>query len=229
MILDLGVNDTIIGTVKEDSYPSKIKVGHFNNVNIEQIVKLKPDYIFCATISQEKIYQKLRKFDLNIIQISILSINDLKENYLKIGNIFQIEEHAKEISKRIDSIIKSFKPLEQTYMGIIWYSPIITFGENTFQGDLLKQFGLKNSMGNVRKWFTMTSKEKIVKKDPQIFFIFMKKGHRIKKKIMKSKTFKNLSFVKQDRIIIIEYYDDFLQPSLRSIVFLQKLYDRLKK
>ncbi len=229
MLQDLSLGNSICGTVKEDSFPKGVKVGHFMNINYEKIISLKPEYVFCVGITQERIFKKLKEFKINAVQIRIFSVKDLKKNYIMLGNIFHLEERAKKINERIDTIIKGFRPLNKTYMGIIWYSPMVGFGKNTFQADLLKQLGLNNSLGYVKKWYRMISKESIVKNNPQLFFIVMKKGDKIKNKIMKSKTLKNLSFVKNKKIIVIDDYDNFFQPSLRSLFLIEKLYEKMKK
>ncbi|PIU29239.1 MAG: cobalamin-binding protein, partial [Candidatus Hydromicrobium americanum] len=66
----LGLDKEIVGVSTYCGRTLKTKnkeiVGEFSQVNIEKILSLRPDYIFCTGLEQAPIITKLRRLDLKV-------------------------------------------------------------------------------------------------------------------------------------------------------------------
>ncbi len=222
ILVDLELSDSITATIAEDIFPTTLKVGNFSKVNIEKIIKLKPDYVFYTAISQEKDGENLKKFKVPSKKIYISSIQELKESYILLGKMLDREKRASEIVKNIDKILKDIPKFNgKKVLGLIWTNPYYTFGERTFQGECLKILGLKNIASNLKDRYGIIKKEDIIRRNPDIIFIFIENGDLIKKDIIIDRAFNNISAIRSGRVYVIKNYDNFLQPSLRSMIFLR--------
>ena len=154
LLVDLGLEGSIIGLTKFCVHPSQIRktkvvVGGTKKVNFEKIKSLQPDIIICNKEENTKeMVVELQK--TTPVWISdIVTIDDSLDMILKLGNLFHVKERARVLIDEIISERESFlsytknnKSFKVAYL--IWKNPYMIAGNNTFINELLKLNNFEN-------------------------------------------------------------------------------------
>ncbi|MFA5272486.1 MAG: helical backbone metal receptor, partial [Candidatus Omnitrophota bacterium] len=111
----LGLDKEIVGVSEFCNYPSralsKEKVGTFSQPNIEKILSLKPDIIFCTGLEQAPLAENLKKLKLNVVISDPSSIDSLFVSIAEIGKLTNKEKQADLLIKRMEGSINEIKSL----------------------------------------------------------------------------------------------------------------------
>ncbi|MBU1869289.1 MAG: ABC transporter substrate-binding protein, partial [Candidatus Omnitrophica bacterium] len=182
----------IVGVSTHCDYPqgvkTKEKIGTFSDPNIERIVSLKPDVIFCTGLEQASIINKLKQLKLNIHVSDPTNMKELFASIIDIGKETGREKQARtliiDMQKDIDSVTKQFKgiPKEKRPRVFveIWNDPLMTAGKSSFLDELIDLAGGTNIAGIANKAFTHFSPEQVIKQDPEcIILTYMYEGQPI--------------------------------------------------
>ena len=155
LLVDLGLEDAIVGVTKFCVYPTHLRkfktvVGGTKNINIDKIIALQPDIILC---NKEENTQEIVSECSKIAQVyvsDIYTIKDTLEIVNWFGEIFNCEEKAIEINTKLHQLLENFKvfikdkkTLKVAYL--IWKNPWMVAGNKTFINHLL----LLNKFENV--------------------------------------------------------------------------------
>lgn len=121
-------------------------VGIQNNVNIEMVIELKPDFIFCGT--EKETVEKFEKLGYNIAAIYPNNVEQILNELLLYGKIVNREKEAKIIfdylKSNLDSIVQITKTIEKSNFPKVYY--IRTDALTTLGGEL--QGGIFNLAGS---------------------------------------------------------------------------------
>ena len=105
ILFALGLDKEIIAVTSLCNYPAlarqKEKIGTFSQPNIEKILFLKPDIIFCTGLEQARTVIKLKQLKQNIFISDPANINELFKSIMQIGKITRKEQEAKEDRKSV--------------------------------------------------------------------------------------------------------------------------------
>ena len=152
LLFDLGLADKIVGITKFCIHPqewskTKTKIGGTKNFRLDEIKKLQPDLI---------IGNKEENYEDGILELEktypvwmsdVSSFEQALEMVKSLGEITTCEKQAQEI---IQSIVVSFDKLNRNPLAsvlyLIWKSPWIAVGRNTFIDNMLSKIGLENSI-----------------------------------------------------------------------------------
>lgn len=148
LLVDLGLEDRIVGVTKFCIHPTHLKnqkkvVGGTKKVHIDRIKALSPDIIICN--KEENTEEMVAKLEaIAPVWISdIKTIVDCIDMIQSFGNLFSVEEHANEIVDSLKKELDSFKRfinesrrLKTAYL--IWKEPYMAAGKNTFINELLE-------------------------------------------------------------------------------------------
>ena len=152
LLFDLGLADKIVGITKFCIHPqewskTKTKIGGTKNFRLDEIKKLQPDLI---------IGNKEENYEDGILELEktypvwmsdVSSFEQALEMVKSLGEITTYEKQAQEI---IQSIVVSFDKLNRNPLAsvlyLIWKSPWIAVGRNTFIDNMLSKIGLENSI-----------------------------------------------------------------------------------
>src|SRR5262249_16694384 len=97
----LGLNKEIVGTSNYCDYPEQArhtqKVGDVLNPNIEKIISLHPDAVFCGAWKGQ-LPDTLRKMGINVVEIhDARNLDDVFNNVILIGKKIEREKQAEVI------------------------------------------------------------------------------------------------------------------------------------
>lgn len=171
----LGAQDSLLAVSTTCYYPreatQKIRVGDSYYANLEEIVKLKPDYLLSFYTSKpllagiEKTHTKVLYFEYN-------KINDIYKNITTLGKLTGKEKKALELNNSIKSRIASAKtshPKKVLYL--LQMEPYISIGKSSFISDVIKASGQNSVTASLNLYYPSLSPEFIVKSNPDIIVL----------------------------------------------------------
>ncbi|MDP9960854.1 ABC transporter substrate-binding protein [Chryseobacterium lathyri] len=154
-LFDLGLSENeVVGRTKFCIHPeSKVKtipvIGGTKNINIDKIRALQPDLILAN--KEENIKEQVEAL-MNDFKVIVTNVETIEDNYylLKtLGNLFNKEERAQQFNLKIYEVLEQAK-LDSTVKVayLIWKSPYMTIGSDTFIHRILSEIGFKNIFKN---------------------------------------------------------------------------------
>ncbi len=183
ILFALGLKNEIIGVSSFCDFPkealSKEKVGSFSQANIEKILSLKPDIVFCTGLEQNPIVTELRQLKLKVYVCDPSDLKELFSCILEIGRMTQKEKEAlaliqtmnasiKEIALSVAAIPVSKRP--KVFVEI-WHDPLMSSGQGSFVDELITLAGGINIAHDMRKPYSYYSPEQVLEHNPDIIIL----------------------------------------------------------
>ena len=149
MLFALGVGDKVVGVTYHDTYPleatKKTIVGGFFAPDLKRIENLHPDLIFCAKFHKDVINYFKNK--VKVIVLEAHSVNDIYKNIEFLGNLFNKQQKAEMLIKKMKSQINliqkklKFIPKNKRRKVVRIMGPGFVPGKNSFQIDVIRKAG----------------------------------------------------------------------------------------
>lgn len=148
LLVDLGLEDEIVGVTKFCIHPPHIKqektiVGGTKNIHIDKIRALNPDIILCNKEENTKEIVALCEQVTTVHVSDIFTINDTIELIKQYGELFDKNKEASKLIQELNfklndfrNFIKEYPPKKVAYF--IWRNPWMVAGNNNFINYLLK-------------------------------------------------------------------------------------------
>ncbi|CAA7385785.1 ABC transporter substrate-binding protein [Chryseobacterium fistulae] len=158
-LFDLGLTEKeVIGRTKFCIHPQeKVKnvpiIGGTKNINIEKITALKPEIILA---NKEENNKEQIEALMQHSKVIVTNIENIEDNYhlLKtLGTLFNKEEKAQLFNSKIQTILNQTKlcsTLKVAYL--IWKTPYMTVGSDTFIHKILSEIGFENIFKNKTRY-----------------------------------------------------------------------------
>ena len=239
ILFALGLDEEIVGVSSYCNYPLKAKdkekVGTFSQPNIEKILSLKPDYIFCTGLEQALAISQLRRLNLNVYVGDPVNMEELLNSIRNIGKIVGKEWEAEnliknmkseieEISSKVKLIPESKKP--KVFIEI-WYGPLTTAGKGSFIDELLTLAGGINIAYDTKRAYSIFSPEEVIKRNPDCIILAYMDKEKPLKLVGERFGWKGISAVKNNRLYNDINPDLLLRPGPRIVQGLKEIYKRL--
>jgi iron complex transport system substrate-binding protein len=239
ILFALGLDDEIVGVSSYCNYPpqakNKAKAGDFSSPNMEQIFFLRPDYIFCTGLEQDKTISQLRSFKFKVNVSDPATVSELFSSIEEIGEITNKRAEAarlinamKDDINLISSKIKLIPDDKKTRVFLeIWHEPLMTAGKGSFVDELISLAGGINIARDLTRPYSNFSAEKVVSLNPQcIILAYMDKEAPVK--LLSAR----LGWDRVDAVIKNRVFNDIdpdilLRPGPRITKGLKELYKRL--
>ena len=207
----LEVEDRLIGCTiyAPECAKNKEKVGTVIDINLERIIKLKPDLVLATSLANPKQVEKLRKLKIKVVVFhQARSFQELCDQFLKLAKLVGKEDKASQIIKEVKEKVKSIrdktKDLKRAKVFIqVGAKPLFTAGKNSFVNDFIEFAGGINIAKDTE--FGIYSREKVLEKNPDVIIIVTMGIRGIKEKEIWQR-YKNINAVKSKRIYIIDSY-----------------------
>ena len=177
-VCTLGACDNLIGVDKYSNWPNSInqlpKLGGLLDINVEGIVKLKPDLILLSRSSQAK--QKLQSLGFRVESFEIQNLEDLHRTLILLSKILQLQKgdaKAEQVWQDIQIQIHLARlKVPKEFVGATVYFEAGVGGyaaaPSSFIGELLAQLGLVNIVPADTKPFLRLNPEFVVRSNPSI-------------------------------------------------------------
>ncbi|MDD2679460.1 MAG: cobalamin-binding protein [Candidatus Omnitrophica bacterium] len=239
ILFALGLGEEIAGVSAYCNYPAeakaKAKVGDFSHPNIEKIVSLKPDYIFCTGLEQAPVVEELKHLKLKTYVSDPASIEGLFKTIEEIGVITHREQEAtaliRKMQEDIEKIRAQTKLIPQNakvrVFVEIWPEPLMTAGKGSLIDEIISLAGGINVAHDVKRPYSNFSAEKVVSLDPQVIILaYMDRASPLK--LVEARFgWANIAAVKDKRVFNDIEPDLLLRPTPRITEGLKKLYKKL--
>lgn len=177
LLFDLGLKEQIVGITKfcifpDELFRSKPRIGGTKNLNIDKIIALQPDLILANKEENQK--EDIEKLSARF-PTYVTDIKTLEDAIEKIDIIGQLT-NTKAIGEGIiQSILSRFSSLKEfkikpkvAYM--IWKSPIMVAGGDTYINDMLERAGFENAFKHLSRYPIV---EEARLGDTQIDYVFL--------------------------------------------------------
>ena len=239
ILFALGLNEEIVGVSSYCNYPQKAKsmenIGEFSHPNIEKILSLKPDYIFCTGLEQAYIITELRRLNLKVYVSDPTNIEELLNSIKDIGRITGKVKEAKELIKNMESEIKEISskvkliPLEKKPRVFIeiWHAPLTTVGKGSFIDELLTLAGGVNIAHDAKRAYSIFSPEEVIKRNPDCIILAYMDKEKPAKLVGERFGWSEISAVKNNRLYNDINPDILLRPGPRVTQGIKEIYKRL--
>jgi iron complex transport system substrate-binding protein len=239
ILFALGLNDEIVGVSSYCNYPpeakKKEKVGNFSQPNIEKIVFLKPDYIFCTGLEQAPIISSLRRLGLKVYVADPSSISQILSSIKDIGKITgktkEAESLTEKMRKDIEEIslkVKVIPPEKRQKVFLeIWHDPLSTAGIGSFVDELITLAGGINIASDTKRAYSIFSPEEVIKRNPDCIIIaYMASGNAAKSMAARF-GWSDVAAIKNNRVYADIDSDLLLRPGPRVVEALKEIHRRL--
>ena len=215
IISSLLLVDNLVGVTSNDDFPPKVKklpkVGSML-LNVEEIVKLKPDLILASSLNDSLSIEKLKSLGFRVISLKLDTLKDIFDSIKLVGKIthrdLQAQKVINDINRRILLLEKKVSYLPFAKRKKVWLeldSNLYTAGGNTFLDSLITIAGGRNVARNLKNWPSV-SEEQVIFWNPEVIIVTYPKGREV---VLNRKSFKKVDAVKYKRV----YYVD---PSILS-------------
>jgi iron complex transport system substrate-binding protein len=239
ILFALGLDDEIVGVSQFCDFPQKAstkeRIGTFSDPNIEKIISLKPDIVFCTALEQAPAITKMQQLGLKVCVSDPSNMEELFASIREMGKLVHREARAEslisEMNSGIDNVRNSVSniPKENRPKVFIeiWHSPLMTAGKGSIVDELVTIAGGANIAYDTRIPYSSFSSEEVVRRDPDcIILTYMQRGDSLNA-VSSRLGWGNISAVKNRRI-----YNDIdssllLRPGPRIVDGLRKLHKRI--
>lgn len=181
LLSDLGLDEEVVGITKfcvhpHDKFQSKPKIGGTKKLNFEKIKELNPDLIIGNKEENEKEQILELKKHYSVWMSDIHNLDDALEMILKIGDITNANEKAQQLIKLITNNfaelnIRNSKFKIQRAAYLIWKSPYMSVGKDTFIDNMLSYCNLKNVFSSSSKRYPEISEQDLKDARPDIILL----------------------------------------------------------
>jgi len=239
ILFALGLDQEIVGVSSYCDYPAqakhKTKVGNFSEPNIEKIISLKPDYIFCTGLEQEPVIARLRQFNLNVYVADPVNIEELFKTIKEIGGLTHRVEEAGALIGKLKMEVEAVTsqagliPLNKrikVYIEI-WHEPLMTAAKGSIVDELITLAGGINIAHGLIRPYCNFSAEKIVSSNPQCIILGYMDKERPLKLIKQRFGWDKIEAVKNNRVFNDIDPDLLFRPGPRITKGLREIYKRL--
>jgi iron complex transport system substrate-binding protein len=240
ILFALGLDEEIVAVSSYCNYPTqaqtKIKVGTFSSPNIEKIISLKPDIVFCTGLEQQDTIRKLRQLNLNVFVSDPANFKELFQSIKDIGALTHREKEADALIAKMKADIEevglsaqAMPPRKRPKVFVeIWSQPLMTAGKGSFVDELINLAGGINIAYDTKRPYSYFSAEQVIKRNPDCIILgYMQKDSS--KKIMEKRFgWKNISALKNNRIYNDINPDLFLRPGPRLTEGLKEIHRRIR-
>lgn len=206
----LNSQDKLIGCTSycEDAKPdNKEIVASAIQVNIEKVIKLKPDLVIATTITGLETIEKIKKFNIKVETFSSpASFEKICDQFKKLGELTNKKELADKIIHQTKTKVDSLKQVNTwEYPPRIFFQigakPLFTVIPNTFMNDLIQFAGGINIAADLTRG--SISRESVITRNPDVILIVTMGILGMEEK-KKWQGFEQLSATKNKKIFIID-------------------------
>lgn len=239
ILFALGLDGEIAGVSSFCDYPlearKKDKVGSFSRPNIEKIIFLKPDIVFCTGLEQAPIIDKLSRLKIKVFVSHPANMKELFASIREIGAVVNREKEAEALIQGMKAKIekvtaKTALVAEENKPRVFieyWNNPLMTAGPGSFIDELISLAGGRNIAYDTKRPYSYFSPELVVKRNPDCIILAYMVNEEAAQAIKARLGWQEISAVKNNRVYADIDSDLILRPGPRIVKGLAELHKRL--
>lgn len=230
---DVGGGDLLVGATRFATFPAEAaklpRVGSYVNLDIEKIVKLKPQLCLATKDGNPKAsVERLESLGIPVFVFDPKSLEDVIDTVVRLGEIYGMEEQAAVLvsgyQRRLDKValqLEGVKDRPRVFFQID-AQPIFSAGSDTFLHQLLVRSGAVNLAADRSGYPRYSWEELLVMKPDVVLLASMGGGYSEQELRARWEAWPQIPAVKQDSLHIVDA-DLFDRPSPRLIDALEYL------
>lgn len=209
----LGVEDRIVGVTIYCSRPPraalKEKVGNVTHVNVEKMIRLKPDLVVATALTDSHLVKKLRQAHIRTeLFPEPKSFDALNEQFIRLGKTVGKEQEARKIvaqaSERVrvitDRVAAQGRPKVLCQIGA---NPLFVAVGDTLLSDMIERAQGENIAQTAKIGFY--NREEVIRKNPDVIII-VTMGVAAENERVRWQKFRSINAVRNGRIFVMEAY-----------------------
>ncbi len=207
----IGAQDKLVGCTSfctQAIADGKEQVGSTVDVNMEKILKLKPDLVFAMLLTKPQDIETMRRLGIKVDIIpSPKNFEEICTQTIQIAKLTGNEKVAKMIVEKskqtVDSLIHLSRciPEKQKIFFQLGANPIFTVLENTFMNDYILFCNAENIFSNLTKG--SVTRESVLMKNPDVIFVATMGGFGMQEKEI-WQIYKGLNAARNNKIFLID-------------------------
>ncbi len=230
---EVGGGDFLVGATRFATFPAAAarlpRVGSYVNLDIEKIVKLKPQLCLATKDGNPKAaVERLESLGIPVYVFDPKSLEDVVDTVVRLGEIYGMEGQAAALvsgyQRRLDKValqLEGVKDRPRVFFQID-AQPIFSAGADTFLHQLLVRSGAVNLAADRSGYPRYSWEELLVMKPDVVLLASMGGGYSEQELRARWEAWPQVPAVKQNRLHIVDA-DLFDRPSPRLIDALEYL------
>lgn len=214
----LGLGEQVYGVSDFCDYPAealkKPKMGSIVKPNEEALLASNADLIVTGVSMKIPAVEQLRSLKLNVFKVEPKTVDDVLNNMLLFGQIFNKQEQAEKLvaemkadRQKVTDAVKNLQP-EQKKRVLLEFSPGWTVGKGEFMDELITLSGGINIYGEMAG-YSQLNEEKVIAANPQIILypsnLIDDKSKKTLDQIIKERSgWEKIDAVKNNRIVGVD-------------------------
>ncbi len=227
----LGLSEQIVGVSEYCNYPpaaaEKPKVGGFSNVDLEQVIGLRPDLVLASTLHVAEIVPALQQRKITVYVDEPQTVQGTLLSILTIGHITGRDAEAEALVAAMQDRIQAVQDTvrEAPRPRVFWElgAELFTAGPGSFINDLIVMAGGDNVAADADSPWPQLSVEAIVLHDPDVIVLADHNYGETAEMVKSRPGWKEIRAVKEGRIVEITDDDVMSRPGPRVVEALEFL------
>jgi len=230
---EVGGGDLLVGATRFATFPDAAaklpRVGSYIALDIERIVKLKPQLCLAAKDGNPKAaVERLEALGIPVYVFDPQSLEEVVDTVVRLGDIYQTESQAASLASsyrnRLDRVARQLKDLKAPPRVFfqIDAQPIFSAGSDTFLHQLLVRSGAINLAADRTGYPRYSWEELLVLKPEVVLLASMGGGYSEQQLLARWEAWPQIPAVKNKRLYVVDA-DLFDRPSPRLIDALEYL------
>ncbi|MCS7281614.1 MAG: helical backbone metal receptor [Desulfobacterota bacterium] len=221
----LGMGENVIANTiycqrpKEAKY--KEKVGTVVNVNLERIIRLRPDFVFVSPLTDKKAVEKMKRFGINVWQFPHpRDFEEIRRRFTDLSRIVGKEEAGWKIVTKFENEYKKLKNtipeghIRPKVFVQLGSNPLFTANKDSILDSFISDAGGENIAKNSPTGFF--SLEELILKDPD-YILIVGMGMRGQKEMERFLKMRQLRASREKKIFVLDS-QRFCSPTLETYV-----------
>src|ERR1017187_3803215 len=180
LLWDLGLQEELVGITKFCVHPKEMfhsigRVGGTKSINIDEVIKLKPDVILANKEENQQVHIEELCKHFPIYISNIFTIQDALQMIEQVGLTCNRESEATYLVKKINKRYLQFPNNKirnkRTVAYLIWRTPFMVAGSTNFITHMLSVCGLKNVFTNHKGRYPEVSIGELQKENPDVVLL----------------------------------------------------------
>ena len=192
IIYALNAEKNLVGVSTTCNFPEETKekpiIGDTYFVNMEMMVKLKPDYLFTMSSAKPMLGQ-LSQTKTKPIYFEFTKIEEIYDAINYIAKLTNTEENAPKLIADIKTKVEQSKTKNpKKILYVVQTEPLITIGEKSFITDIIEKSGHTSVTSDIEHYYPNITLEYAMKMNPDVVIIcFPTNVEKIKKLLPNAK------------------------------------------
>lgn len=169
---------SLVATVNYSDYPEQAKsipvVGSYNNIDLEAIIRYKPDLVVAwQSGSNPSQIKKIKSLGIAVFLSEPRVIGDVAKTAINMGILMGLEPEAKQFSGAFQNKYAELKQQYQNKQNVtmfyqLWGQPIMTVNGEHLISDAIRTCGASNIFANVAVLAPKINIEAVLKNNPDM-------------------------------------------------------------